>query len=100
MAALAGTISYLTTVTLTASSGGDATTIAGMFNGITIPGIDIIGAATASAASTTVTITWPASAVRIGQDAVLNAVAAIIAPNSALTSPVTAITVSLQGKIV
>lgn len=100
MTALAGTISYLTTVTLTAASGGDATTIAGMFNGITIPGIDIIGAASASAASSVVTITWPSTAVRVGQDIVLNAVAAIIATNTALTSPVTGISVSLQGKIV
>lgn len=100
MSALAGTISYLVTVTGTAASSGDATTIAGMFNGLTIAGVDIAGTATGTASSTTFTITWPASQVRAGNDAILNAVTNIIAPNTALTSPVTGISVSTQAKVV
>ncbi len=100
MAALAGTISYLTTAYVTAASSGDATTIAGMFNGVKIAGVDITDTATASAVSTLVTITWPAQNVRAGQDAVLTAILGVIAGDSALTSPVTNVYVRTEGKIV
>lgn len=100
MALIAGTIQYLATVTLTAASGGDATTIAAMFNGNVIAGINLSGPATAAANGSVVTITWPAAAVRVGPDIILNAVAAIIATNLTLTTPITGLTVTLQGKVI
>lgn len=101
MAVIAGTKSYLTTVYVTAASGGDATTIAAMFNGLTIAGVDIVGTATASVSATTlVTITWPANNVRAGDSLVLDAVMNIIAANLTLTTPIVNIYVRTEGKIV
>jgi hypothetical protein len=100
MATIAGTASYLRTVYVTAASSGDGDSIAAAFNGITIPGVDIVGPATAANASGVVTITWPETAVRCGNELVLNAVTNLIAAMSALTTPVTHIYVRTEGKVV
>jgi hypothetical protein len=87
MSTVAGTVTYNTVVTVTAASGGDATTIAGMFNGIVIPEISN-SAPVAAAVSSVVTITWPQLNIRAGNGIVRNVVANLIAANHALTAPV------------
>jgi len=100
MAALAGTITYRTVVNLTAASAGDATTIAAKFNGKTIAAVDVVGTAVASTSTADVTIYWtPTTQVRAGNDMVLDAVLNIIAPDTSLTSPVTAVYVRTEGNI-
>jgi hypothetical protein len=87
VATLTDTVTYNTVVTVTAASGGDATTIAGMFNGIAVPAISPT-APVASASGSVVTITWPQSNIRAGNGIVRNEVANLIAANHALTAPV------------
>lgn len=100
MTAIVPTISYRVTATVVAATSGDGDTIAAAFNGLTIGGVDVAGAATATNASGTVTIWWPASAVRAGNDLILNQVTNIISGISTLTSPVYPITVRTEGRIV
>lgn len=100
MTALAGTISYTTTVVLTAASSGDGATIAAAFNGQIIAPVSVSTTATAVNNSGTVTITWPSLNVRAGDSSVLTAVLNIIAGMTSLTSPVSAVTVSTVGKVV
>jgi hypothetical protein len=88
MAAITGVVTYNTVATVTAASGGDATTIAGMFNGVLIPGVSTVTKPVAAAVSSVVTITWPQTTIRAANGIVRNIVSNIIAGNLALTSPI------------
>lgn len=94
MSTISGTFSYRTNITITAASSGDGDTVAAMFNGIVIPGVSNT-AAVATNASGVVTLYWPATAVREGDPVALNTVFAMIAANTALTSPISATVVRL-----
>jgi len=74
--AITGTVAYQTTVTLSAPGGtnADATAIAAAFNGIVFPTVSNT-AATASASTATVTITWPQTTERIADQLVRDFVA-------------------------
>lgn len=101
MAAPAGTVTYNTVVTLNApgNSNGDATLLAAAFNGIVYPAVSNT-AATASASSAAVTISWPQSSIRtpneLARDVVINEVKALAA---SLNASVTNITVATQATL-
>lgn len=91
MAAPAGTLTYYTYVTLNApgNTNGDATTIANLFNGATFPYVSGT-AATASASSAAVTISWPDSGIRIARELVRDYVAQeLVNIKASLNAPVT-----------
>lgn len=94
MAAPAGTLTYYTTVTLSApgNTNGDATAIAAAFNGIVFPYVSAT-AATATAASAIVTIAWAQTGARIADDLIADFVAKGCASlKASLNAPVTGIT--------
>jgi hypothetical protein len=91
MAAPAGTLTYYTYVTLNApgNSNGDATTLAAAFNGVTFPAISGT-AATASAATAAVTISWPEAGIKVSRELVRDFVAQQCASlKASLNAPVT-----------
>lgn len=87
MAVISGTIVYQTVVVITGAS-GDGAAVAAKFNGIVIPGVSDT-AATAANSSGVVTITWPATAVRVADELALTAVTNIMARDTSLTAPIT-----------
>jgi hypothetical protein len=89
MTAISGTVTFRTTVTIVAASSGDGDTIAAMFNGVIIPQVNTATAATATNASGTVTLYWPQTTTRGGNQWVHNVVATMIAAVTTLTSPIT-----------
>lgn len=99
MAAPAGTLTYYTTVTLSApgNTNGDATLLAAAFNGVVFPYVSK-SAAVASAASAAVTISWAQSSLttngaRIADDLIADFVAQQCAAlKASLNAPVTGIT--------
>lgn len=95
MALISGVKTYTTTVVIVGAS-GDGTAVAAKFNGIVIAGVSDT-AATAVDASGTVTVTWPATAVRVADAQALTAVANILAADTALTAP---ISVTASTKVV
>jgi len=84
MTAIAGTITYRTTVTAVAASSGDGDLIAALFNGITFPRINAAAACTATNASGTVTIYWPQATTQAGNGLVLDFVSKVVAADTAL----------------
>ncbi len=95
--AINGTITYYTYVTLNAPGGtnADATAIAAAFNGNIFPAVSNT-AATASASTAAVTISWPESGIRIGsqlaRDFVTNQVANMKATLNASVTNIQAFT--------
>jgi nickel-dependent lactate racemase len=67
---------------------GDGAAVAAKFSGIVIPGISNT-AAVATNSSGTVTITWPNTGVRVGDDLAKLIVANILNADTTLTSPIT-----------
>ena len=98
MTAIAGTVVYNTVVTVTAASSGDATTIAGLFNGVLIAAVSATTTATAAHNSTTATVSWPQTAVRAGNSTVLDVISNMIAADTSLTSPIS-ITVATVAEL-
>lgn len=91
MAAPAGTLTYYTYVTLNApgNTNGDATLIAAAFNGAVFPAVSLT-AATATASSAAVTISWPESGTKIARELVRDFVAAeLVNLKASLNAPVT-----------
>lgn len=98
MAAPAGTLTYNTVVTLNApgNTNGDATLIAAAFNGIVFPYVSN-SAATATASSAAVTITWAQLPERVSNQLAADFVAQECASlKASLNAPVTGITASTQ----
>lgn len=98
MAAPAGTLTYNTVVTLSApgNTNGDATLIAAAFNGVVFPYVSN-SAATATASSAVVTITWNQAAERIADRLVMDFVATQLQGlKASLNAPVTGLTSSTQ----
>lgn len=87
MAVISGTATYVTTVLITGAS-GDGAAVAAKFNGIIIPGVSP-AAATAANASGVVTVTWPATTIRVANQLALTAVLNILAADTSLTAPIT-----------
>lgn len=97
MTAIAGTVAYWTVVTIVGAS-GDGTAVAAKFNGIVFPGISNT-AATATNSSGTVTVTWPNTGVRVGDELAQDLVARVLAADTTLTSPVT-VNVSTTAELI
>lgn len=87
MATITGVVAAKTVVTVTAASGGDATTIAAAFNGLSFPSI-ATGAATAAAVGSVATITWPSQNMLADDDLARTFVATKLAAILTLTSPI------------
>lgn len=98
MALISGDVGYQTVVVVVAASSGDGDTIAAMFNGIYINGVSTVDTATAANSSGTVTITWDSTDVRAADMTVLGIVAARIAEDTTLTSPIT-LTVATRARM-
>ncbi|HWB34545.1 MAG TPA: hypothetical protein VHA75_00820, partial [Rugosimonospora sp.] len=99
MTTIVPTITYLTTIVVTAAS-GDGATVAGLFNGKIVSEVSVTAAATATNHGGVVTITWPATQVSCGDDLVQNFVTNLVSNVSSLTSPVLVSAATTVGEIV
>lgn len=88
MSTIAGTVVLRTTITTVAASSGDGDTIAAMFSGIVVPGISTTAGVSTNATGT-VTTYWPQTVLRCSDQEAFAIVTAIIAADTALTSPIT-----------
>ncbi len=96
--AINGTAAYYTYVTLQAPGGtnADATAIAAAFNGVVYPAVSNT-AATASAATATVTISWPEAGIKMAKELVRDfVVSEIVDMKATLNAAVTNITSTTQ----
>ncbi len=86
MATISGTITHKTVVTIIAGAGNGAA-VAAKFNGIVIPGVSAV-AATATAATDTVTVIWADTGVRVGDNIARDIVVSMLAADTTLNAPI------------
>jgi hypothetical protein len=94
MAVISGTVARKMVITIVGAS-GDGAVIAAKFNNVVVPGISP-AAATATNATTTTTVIWADTGIRVGNAIANDIVTRMLAADLTLTAPIT-VTATSQG---